>query len=136
MRKMTDTKISFRVPGEPVPMPRPITVTKAGKTWTFSGNKASRQYAKDIRMCCYRVSLQPHHFDAASLKLFLWTEKKVDVDNVAKAVMDALTGVLWDNDKIVWNLNVVRMDGVGAHQSSETEIEVIGEEPEHTQRTL
>ena len=127
---MTEHKLSFTVPGEPVPAPRPRTVTKGGKTWTYAGNPAYRAWLKAIKKSCP----EKHGFDAVSLKVLFATEKKQDVDNLVKGVMDALTDVLWENDKVVWNLSVVRLDGL--KNAPHTYIEVIGEEPEHIQSTL
>jgi Holliday junction resolvase RusA-like endonuclease len=127
---MTEHKISFIVPGEPVPMPRPRTVHKGGKTWTFSGNKKSKDYMKAIKAACK----ERYHFDDAMVKILLYTEKRHDLDNVAKAVLDALTDVLWDDDKIVWSLSILRL-GLLAGEPA-TEVEVIGEEPTHMQAKL
>ena len=38
---------------------------------------------------------------------------RFDVDNAAKACLDALTGVVWHDDSQVWRLTVEKLDGDG-----------------------
>lgn len=131
---MTEHRISFKVAGEPVPTPRPRTVTKGGKTWTYSGNKAYKDWLKAIKRACVSKHPEHHNFDGAMLKVYFITDKKIDLDNAVKGVMDALTGVLWDNDKVIWDLHITRLEAFKGEPH--TDIEVIGEEPSHTQACL
>ena len=127
---MTEHRITFKVAGEPIPAPRPRTVTKGGKTWTYSGNKAYKDWLKAIKAGCPEM----HHFDDVMLKVYFFTDKKIDLDNAVKGVMDALTGVLWDNDKVVWDLHITRLDASPGEPT--TDIEVVGNDPSHTQTPL
>lgn len=55
---------------------------------------------------------------------------KPDVDNIAKLVLDALTGVAWDDDTQVTDLRVVKRDRKrGARE--ETRVYVIRKEQKH-----
>ena len=123
-------RFAFKVMGEPIPAPRPRTVTKGGKTWTYSGNKPYRDWLKQIVKDCPET----HRFDDCQLKVYFLTEKKIDLDNALKGVMDALQGKLYDNDKVVWNVSVCRL--LPSNEGACTHIEVIGEGPEHCQAKL
>lgn len=112
-------------------MPRPRTVTKGGKSWTFSGNKASRAFFKQLKKDCP----ERHHFDSAMLRIFISSHKTYDVDNCAKTVLDGLTGLLWDNDKVIWDLRITRIEAA-EHEKPFAEIEVLGDEPDHVQAKL
>lgn len=132
---MTEHRLSFKVPGDPVPTPRPRNpplsmMIKSKKVWLYSGNKESKAWAKAIQAACPET----YHFDEAEVKVYFLTNKSYDVDNLAKGLLDALTGYLWDNDKVVWHLDLCRLE-CGKTEPSTT-IEVVGDEPEHTQARL
>lgn len=129
--QMTEKSLKFKVMGEVPPMPRPRTVSKGGKSWTFSGNKASREFFKQIKKDCP----ERHHFDSVMIRIFINSHKTHDVDNCAKTILDGLTGLLWDNDKVIWDLHITRLEAA-EHEKPFCEIEVLGEEPDHVQAKL
>ncbi|MDV7338067.1 RusA family crossover junction endodeoxyribonuclease [Terasakiella sp. A23] len=67
-----------------------------------------RKNAKDIRASYdpFEVSIWIEHTGK---------ERRVDVDNVAKACLDSLTGVLWQDDAQVKRLIVEKMSGEADH---------------------
>ena len=132
--RITEHRLRFIVQGEPVPAPRPRTVSKGGKTWTYSGNKPYKDWMKAIKEACPEV----HHFTDAQVKIYFITAKKNDCDNLAKGVLDALTGELWDNDMVVWDLHLIRLENKphGVPDECYTQIEVTGDEPGHVQAKL
>ena len=42
------------------------------------------------------------------LEFYMATDRKVDVDNLAKAVLDSCNGVLWEDDRQVVNLHILK----------------------------
>lgn len=138
--RITEHRLSFIVQGEPVPAPRPKTrtwidkTTKKKRTMAYYDNKKYPVYLKAIKNACPEV----HHFTDAQVKIYFITARKADVDNLGKSVLDALTGELWDNDKVVWDLHLIRLENKphGVPDECYTQIEIIGDEPEHVQAKL
>lgn len=102
--------IEFFVPGDPVPQARPRVTTRAGFAQTYTPAK-SRHYGSYVRMvaatyapaelldqalkltCCFVIQ-KP----ASKPRRCLHPATKPDLDNLVKAVKDALEGVLYTND--------------------------------------
>ena len=126
---------SFQIPGEPVGKGRPRMTTRGGKVRSFTPEKTASYEA--LTIAAYRdaggsggiiespvaVTLacqfaMPKSWSAKkrSMMTGAWCTKKPDADNVAKAVCDALNGVLWRDDAQVVDLSVEKRwcDGGGA----------------------
>lgn len=87
----------FRVAGDPVPQARP-RISCVG-AWTPERTKGWRDLiawrAKEAKLEKWdgRITLY--------CDFGLRTKRRVDLDNLVKAVMDALTGIAWDDDSQV-----------------------------------
>jgi crossover junction endodeoxyribonuclease RusA len=105
-------ELRFFVSGEPVPKGRPRVVrTKSGKSHTFTDDKTAaweqlvRWVARvEAHKRRWRPTADPCEVEIALRGL----NPRSDVDNAAKAVLDALNGLAWDDDRRVWSLLVRR----------------------------
>lgn len=98
----------------PVSASRP-RVTRAGHTY-YAG--PYKQFRKDMeamieeRVGDFEPLLSPLCVDLNCLitqpkKTKLWTPR-ADIDNYAKAILDSFNGVLWDDDRQIVELNIVK----------------------------
>lgn len=132
-----DATLTFTVDGAPVPQPRPRISTWGGRgrAYTPKGHavtafrhsvairaamaaKAARWEAQEgpveVEVACW-FQRPPSHLNAAGepRKAAPAWPVKADVDNLAKAVLDAVTdaGVIWDDDNQVVRLVVTKAYG-------------------------
>lgn len=121
--------LTIRIPGEPVAQGRPRAAVVNGRARVFDPKK-SRNWKATAREHMYaalaaadrrfpfpegpvRVSILArftcpkgdHRKTAPAPER--WRDKKPDAENVAKAVLDAATGVLWQDDAQVADLRVL-----------------------------
>ncbi len=73
-----------------------------GKAASFRSPKA-RAYRKAIRQRARRLFPRPLPYEIIDVRMdyFHMGRRRVDMDNVAKCVLDALTGVAYADDKVV-----------------------------------
>ena len=120
-------QISFTVPGRPVPMARP-RVTSRGtytpkrcrnyKTAVALAAKTAMKGKKPLTgavMVDLKIAFAvPKSWSKAKQKAALGLESRPisrnsgDADNHAKAIMDACTGIVWEDDSQVVNLHVTK----------------------------
>ena len=124
--------ISFTVPGDPVPQPRPRVSTRGGFARAYVPAKhpvhAYRQavalaaklagletITEPIQVCVVSVFERPksHVTGRGVVKATAPRVPRPDVDNIAKAVLDAL-GDFFD-DTLVESLQVSKSYGTAAH---------------------
>ena len=124
--------ISFTVPGDPVPQPRPRVSTRGGFARAYVPAKhpvhAYRQavvlaaklaglgtITEPIQVCVVSVFERPksHVTGRGVVKATAQRVPRPDVDNIAKAVLDAL-GDFFD-DTLVESLQVSKSYGTAAH---------------------
>jgi len=121
--------ITFVVPGEPVPQPRARIVTKGKKSWGFTppehpihayragiavtAKAAGATVTEDAVSVTIAATFgrPKSHRNKSGLKKTAPLLPREDVDNLAKAVLDALTGVAWHDDKQVASLHIVKRYG-------------------------
>ena len=122
-------KVSFEVPGEPKGKGRPRFSTKTGRAFTPQDTlnyenlvkfqykmKAIDQYTenpiKATIICYYSI---PKSFSKKKRELalcgFLRPTKKPDADNCGKAILDALNGIAYQDDRQVVILIVEKYYG-------------------------
>lgn len=96
--------VSFTIPGAPVPKARPRVVR--GHAFT---PKRTRSYERKVRRCARAAGVRPLA-GPVSLALEVWPadHHRMDIDNIAKAVSDALNGLAYDDDSQVDLLTVRR----------------------------
>ena len=103
--------VSFEVLGNPVPKARARTVRKGNRTWSFTPKKvaawekiikseASKYFEKPmdgpimVTMIFYLERPNSRRIDT-------WVPTTPDLDNLEKAVLDALNGVAYEDDRYV-----------------------------------
>lgn len=115
--------ITFSIPGDPVPQPRPRVTTRGGfgrayvpRSHAVHGFREAVQLAaraagatphgEPVEVVIDAVFARPksHRKDAPALP-------RQDVDNLAKSVLDALTGIAWDDDRQVRRLVIEKSYG-------------------------
>lgn len=120
--------IEFTVYGEPVAQGRPRFTARGGfsKAYDPEPSREYKQYVKlmasqnrphtpiegpvSLTLIIYRPLLKSmsKKKKAAAVAGTLRPIKKPDVDNVAKGIMDAMTGIIWQDDKQVVDLHVTK----------------------------
>lgn len=117
-------EIRFTIPGEPVPQGRPRATSRGGFTRMYDP-PASREYKKLVKIYASKnrpdkllegyVEVEMHIYKR-SLKSFskrkqeeaeqgkLRPKTKPDADNYAKGILDAMKGIIWQDDGQVTDL--------------------------------
>lgn len=121
--------ITFSVPGEPVPQPRPRVSTRGGfgraytptkhpvhayrRAIAFEAAKAGATPGTEtVSVVIDAVFVRPKsHVTKKGVKASAPELPRCDVDNVAKAVLDSLTGVAWMDDTQVRRLVIEKSYG-------------------------
>ena len=121
--------ITFSVPGDPVPQPRPRVSTRGGfarayvpqkhpvhayrRAIAFEAMKAGATAGRGtVNVVIDAVFVRPkYHKTKRGVKETAPEIPRQDVDNVAKAVLDALNGVAWVDDTQVRRLVVEKSYG-------------------------
>lgn len=113
------TNITFTIQGQAVPTPRP-RVTKRGvyypqryKDWF----NAIRFQARDLAGADLDSPV------AITLLFHTKWHKVQDIDNLSKGVLDALTGILWDDDRVVCTL-IAQKDPPPAGTDPDVHVEI------------
>ena len=103
--------VYFEVKGQPVPKARARTVRKGGRTWSFTPKKVAvwektvKEEAKkhftlpltgpiQVSMIFYMERPQSRRKD-------VWVPTTPDLDNLEKAVLDALNEIAYEDDRFV-----------------------------------
>ena len=75
----------------------------------------SKQFKKDLATLVNSLDISAFFTGEIRLKIDIYRDKKSvtslrygDIDNLAKAIMDALSGVLWQDDKQITDLHVTK----------------------------
>lgn len=110
--------ITFSVPGNPVPQPRPRVSTAGGFGRAYVPSKHPvHQYRKAIQLAAIDAGLRKHdgsvsividavferpksHLTKKGVKASAPALPRPDVDNVAKAVLDAIGPILGDDTQV------------------------------------
>jgi Holliday junction resolvase RusA-like endonuclease len=104
-------RLHFEVPGPPVSKGRPRFA--AGRVFT---PKTTTDYERKVGLCARTaaVGARPPQLPpftgevSASLAFYLPTARRVDIDNLCKAILDGCNGVLWADDSQVAMLFAAR----------------------------
>ena len=121
--------ISFTVPGEPVPQPRPRVSTRGGFARAYVPAKHPVHAYRDAVAAAAQAAGAGVHGEPVSVVIdFVWERPKShmrksgvkpdapalprpDLDNTTKAVLDSLNGVAWEDDSQVQRLVVEKSYG-------------------------
>ena len=121
--------LTFTVPGEPVPQPRPRVSTRGGFARAYVPAKHPVHAYRDAIATAARAAGAGVHGEPVSVVIdFVWERPKShmrksgvkpdapvlprpDLDNTTKAVLDSLNGVAWADDSQVQRLVVEKSYG-------------------------
>jgi len=121
--------LTFTVPGEPVPQPRPRVSTRGGFARAYVPAKHPVHAYRDAITAAARTAGAGVHGEPVSVVIdFVWERPKShmrksgikpdapvlprpDLDNTTKAVLDSLNGVAWEDDSQVQRLVVEKSYG-------------------------
>lgn len=121
--------LTFTVPGEPIPQPRPRVSTQGGFARAYVPAKHPVHAYRDAIAAAARVAGAGVHGEPVSVVIdFVWERPKShmrksgvkpdapalprpDLDNTTKAVLDSLNGVAWEDDSQVQRLVVEKSYG-------------------------
>lgn len=121
--------LTFTVPGEPVPQPRPRVSTRGGFARAYVPAKHPVHAYRDAIAAAARAAGAGVHGEPVSVIIdFVWERPKShmrksgvkpdapvlprpDLDNTTKAVLDSLNGVAWEDDSQVQRLVVEKSYG-------------------------
>lgn len=103
--------VYFEVKGDPVPKARARTVRKGGRTWSFTPKRvaawekvvkaeASKHFDQPLTGPI-QVSMIFHMDRPKSRRKDVWVPTTPDLDNLEKAVLDAMNGVAYEDDRFV-----------------------------------
>lgn len=99
--------IAFTVPGEPIPWKRARSVGR--RRFTDPKDKAHRA---EIALRARAAGARPITGEVCvELRFVRSTQRRVDIDNLAKSVLDALVGVAFVDDTQVSRLVVTKLVG-------------------------
>jgi len=104
-------QVKFFVAGQPVPKARARVVTKGKRRFAFTPKRVKEWegvVAEEARKHCEKpfdwpvvVTMVFHMPRPASRRLETWVPTTPDLDNLEKAVMDALNGIAYRDDCLV-----------------------------------
>ena len=121
--------LTFTVPGEPVPQPRPRVSTRGGFARAYVPAKHPVHAYRDAIAAAARAAGAGVHGEPVSVVIDLVWERpkshlrksgvkpdapvlpRPDLDNTTKAVLDSLNGVAWEDDSQVQRLVVEKSYG-------------------------
>ena len=119
-------KIAFTVPGAPVPQPRARVTTRGKFAHAYTPKKHPiTAYREAIRAAAIAAGAKPHdelvelwiyayyvrppsHSTKKGLKKTAPKTPRADTDNLAKGIMDALTGTAYADDQQVDRLHTTK----------------------------
>ena len=122
-------KITFTVPGQPIPQPRARITTRGKFAHAYTPKKHPiTAYREAIRAAAIAAGAVPHdelvelwiyayyvrppsHSTKKGLKKSAPKTPRADTDNLAKGIMDALTGAAWNDDQQVHRLHLTKQFG-------------------------
>ena len=123
------SSVAFSVPGDPVPQPRPRVSTVGGFGRAYvPRTHAVHAYRDAVALAAKAAGCEPHpepvnvvidfvfgrpksHLRKSGLRSDAPVLPRCDLDNMAKAVLDALNGVAWVDDSQVSRLVVEKSYG-------------------------
>lgn len=121
--------LTFTVPGDPIPQPRPRVSTQGGFARAYVPAKHPVHAYRDAIAAAARAAGAGVHGEPVSVVIdFVWERPKShmrksgvkpdapalprpDLDNTTKAVLDSLNGVAWEDDSQVQRLVVEKSYG-------------------------
>lgn len=99
--------IAFRVPGNAVPKARPRIAN--GRAYTPARTAAWEAHVAQVALLAYRTDPDPHGTYRMVCDFRLkGARRRVDLDNLVKAILDALNALIWTDDEQVFDLRATK----------------------------
>ncbi|ADQ04391.1 endodeoxyribonuclease RusA [Caldicellulosiruptor owensensis OL] len=100
------------IPGRPVPKGRPRWNKSTGAIYTPPETK---RYEKTVYIFAKSQMTKMLKGDV-DVRIKVYTKRKMDIDNVAKSILDGLIGAAFEDDKQVKRLEIEMLDKVDEEQ--------------------
>ena len=113
--------VRITVPGRPIPKGRPRLGVRGKKAFIYTPPE-TREFEKLVGWVARCAGCKPAG-EPVAVVLDIYVRRKMDVDNVAKSVLDGLTGVAYEDDGQVVEL-LVRKHKVKREEEERVEIEI------------
>jgi crossover junction endodeoxyribonuclease RusA len=113
--------IKLTIPGRPVPKARPRLGVHGRKAYVYTPPQ-TKEYEKLVGWVARCAGCKPSG-EPVAVVLDIYVRRRMDVDNVAKSILDGLTGVAYEDDDQVVEL-VVRKHKVKRKEEERVEIEI------------
>ena len=113
--------IRITVPGRPVPKGRPRLGVRGRKAFVYTPPE-TREYERFVGWVAKSAGCQPIE-GPVSVALSVYVKGRLDADNIAKSILDGLSGVAYEDDDQVIEL-LVRKHKVKRKEEERVEIEI------------
>ena len=102
---------TFTVEGQPVPKGRPRTVTREGRSHTYTP-KRTKEYERVVMMRALEAGVRcAPAGQPVGLGVWVYVKRDIDLDNAIKAAQDGLNGIAYADDRqVVMLMGVKRQD--------------------------
>ena len=109
------------IPGRPVPKGRPRLGVHGRKAYVYTPPE-TREYERLVGWVAKSAGCRPVE-GPVSVALSVYVKRRLDADNIAKSILDGLTGVAYEDDDQVIEL-LVRKYKVTRKEEERVEIEI------------
>ncbi len=124
--------VTFKVPGKPIPQPRPRVTVRGGHGHgyvpidhpihayraavlsAYNRTTQLRTYSVPMRVAIVAMMPRPSIMTWKRRPMpSFWHVNRPDSENIAKGILDALTGHAWDDDSCVCDLSILKRTCAG-----------------------
>ncbi len=117
--------IKLVIPGRPIPKKRPRLNSKNSRSYVYTPPETA-EYERKVGWYALQAAKGKSFSNdiAVFIKLYFKDRRFGDVDNYGKALLDAIQGIVFDNDKQVAKLHIERY--IDDNERAEIEIREVG----------
>ena len=91
---------------QPIPKGRPRTVSKNGRTWTYTPPR-TKEFEEKLKWLLKQGNPKPYDCPL-SLTVSFGYKRDADIDNFIKAFCDAANGILWNDDRQIREIHACK----------------------------
>jgi crossover junction endodeoxyribonuclease RusA len=105
-----DLLLAFDVPGPPVPKARPRRNPRHGRHYTPRKTQEAEDRIAAVASSAWAGRHMRPWEKPVLLEAVFWlpSKRRVDLDNLLKTVTDALNGVVYKDDSLIWSLTAAK----------------------------